>query len=107
MSSINGDKMVTFRCIMYILLYWSLGNLRQYPAIVFWSDDLIFSFLFLDADKEEAESEDELGGLFKILKQKSEHSDRIVINSADCSKFTVQKVKDWEIEEVNILSKKG
>ena len=58
-----------------------------------------------DADKEEAESEDELGGLFKILKQKSEHSDRIVINSADCSKFTVQKVKDWEIEEVQDLIK--
>jgi Fe-S-cluster-containing dehydrogenase component len=25
---------------------------------------------------------------------------------ADCSKFTVQKVKDWEIEEVNILTEK-
>ncbi|CAC5392616.1 BMS1 [Mytilus coruscus] len=58
-----------------------------------------------DADKEEDESEDELGGLFKVLKQKSEQSDRVAINSTDCSKFSVQKVKEWDIEEVRELIK--
>ncbi|XP_063445799.1 ribosome biogenesis protein BMS1 homolog [Mytilus trossulus] len=58
-----------------------------------------------DADKEEDESDDELGGLFKVLKQKSEQSDRVAINSTDCSKFSVQKGKEWDIEEVRELIK--
>ncbi|CAG2207768.1 BMS1 [Mytilus edulis] len=58
-----------------------------------------------DADKEENESDDELGGLFKVLKQKSEQSDRVAINSTDCSKFSVQKGKEWDIEEVRELIK--
>lgn len=36
------------------------------------------------------------------MKQKSEQSDRVAINSTDCSKFSVQKGKEWDIEEVII-----
>lgn len=50
----------------------------------------------LDEDGEEEEG-DKLGGLFKLKGEKQEKS---LLNGLDCSCFTVQGVKEWELDEV-------
>ena len=51
---------------------------------------------------ENKDTEDELGGLFRVLKSKSEKykTDRATINKTDCSKFELISKHDWDMEEV-------
>ena len=55
-----------------------------------------------DADKSEGneEEKDDLGGLFKLIKSKEDSKDRRTMNQTDCSKFFVESVQDWAVEEV-------
>lgn len=48
------------------------------------------------------EEEDEIGGLFKVLKQKSEAQsvDRVAVNSTDCSKCLKNSLIQLEVEKV-------
>ena len=60
-------------------------------------------YYIIDDDEEEEQNiEDELGGLFRVLKSKSEKNkaDRATINKTDCSKFEVTSKHDWDLEEV-------
>lgn len=51
--------------------------------------------------------DDELGGLFKVLKKKQEKKtdERLSINKTDCSRFFIPCVQDWDLEEVRELIK--
>ncbi|XP_060080432.1 ribosome biogenesis protein BMS1 homolog [Ylistrum balloti] len=53
------------------------------------------------------DDDDELGGLFKVLKRKQEKKtdERLSINKTDCSRFFIQTVQDWDLEEVRELIK--
>lgn len=74
-------------------------NITKYLAF------LILSFCDLadeTPEEEDKDDEDELGGLFRILKNKSEKnkSDRATVNKVDCSKFEEVSKHDWDLEEV-------
>ncbi|OWF49820.1 Ribosome biogenesis protein BMS1-like [Mizuhopecten yessoensis] len=53
------------------------------------------------------DEDDELGGLFKVLnkKQEKKNDERLSINKTDCSRFFVQHMQDWDLEEVRDLIK--
>ncbi|XP_033758019.1 ribosome biogenesis protein BMS1 homolog [Pecten maximus] len=61
----------------------------------------------VDEDENNGDEDDELGGLFKVLKKKQEKKtdERLSINKTDCSRFFVQNVQDWDLEEVRELIK--
>ena len=63
----------------------------------------LWSLVFLDESTEDDnKDDDELGGLFRVLKTKSEKNktDRASINKTDCSKFELISKHDWGLEEV-------
>lgn len=51
-------------------------------------------------DKDDEDEEDEIGGLFKVLKEKSEASSRAAVNSKDCSKCLINNLVKLELEQV-------
>ena len=64
-------------------------------------------FLFGVADElvlsdKECSEEEEIGGLFKVMRKKSE-KDRLQrdTHGLDCSKFTVSHIQDWSLSEVS------
>ena len=50
------------------------------------------------------ENEDDLGGLFKVVstkvKEKRSKSEGSDLNGRDCTRFVVEAVQQWDIEEV-------
>lgn len=55
----------------------------------------------VEEDKEGEEEDDELGGLFKVLKQKDEKNNlNVLVNMIDSSKCVFDKFQSWELEEV-------
>ena len=57
-------------------------------------------------EEEDGEEEDEeLGGLFRVLKQKSEagKEQKYNANLRDSSKFPVDAPHDWQMEEVSLV----
>ncbi|XP_046584794.1 ribosome biogenesis protein BMS1 homolog [Haliotis rubra] len=56
--------------------------------------------------KEEADKDtDEVGGLFRVLKQKKDKGrmGNSRLNNMDCSKFCEDSMHDWDLEEVRLL----
>ncbi|ESO87420.1 hypothetical protein LOTGIDRAFT_166570 [Lottia gigantea] len=66
----------------------------DYRKIVYGTD--------IKEEEYKEEKEDELGGLFKVLKQKNidNKNDRYSINKTDCSKFFPENPQDWSLDEV-------
>lgn len=61
----------------------------------------------VEEDKEGEEEDDELGGLFKVLKKKDEKNNpNISANMTDSSKCVPDKLQSWELEEVGQKVKK-
>ena len=65
------------------------------------------SLLLAVADNDEAadsEEDDELGGLFKILKKKSERErpDHQAMNQTDSSRPGAGRLQDWDLQEVSL-----
>lgn len=54
----------------------------------------------------EVDDEDEIGGLFKVLKEKSEAkvSDRAAINTKDCSKCSKYSFTQFDVDKVGFES---
>ena len=49
---------------------------------------------------------DELGGLFRVArKQKQDKFNKGHADGTDCSRFPVEQVRDWEVEEVKSVFK--
>lgn len=75
----------------------------MFQMVVVWD---IFSSDDADAaqslDKNDDDEDDEIGGLFRILKEKSESSstDRLVVNKTDCTKCHMHDVTLDNIEQV-------
>ncbi|XP_011456491.3 ribosome biogenesis protein BMS1 homolog [Magallana gigas] len=60
----------------------------------------------VEEDKEGEEEDDELGGLFKVLKKKDEKNNpNISANMTDSSKCVPDKLQSWELEEIQDLIK--
>ncbi|XP_048248671.1 ribosome biogenesis protein BMS1 homolog isoform X1 [Haliotis rufescens] len=57
-----------------------------------------------ETEKDEVD-EDEVGGLFKVLKQKKDKGrmGKSKSNDMDCSKFWEDSMHDWDLEEVRLL----
>ncbi|XP_053392079.1 ribosome biogenesis protein BMS1 homolog [Mercenaria mercenaria] len=55
-----------------------------------------------EADQGDEEDEDEIGGLFKVLKEKSEAQaiDRVAVNSTDCSKCLKNTLIQLDIDKI-------
>lgn len=67
----------------------------------------IVHFMKVEEDKEGEEEDDELGGLFKVLKKKDEKNNpNISANMTDSSKCVPDKLQSWELEEVGQKVKK-
>lgn len=61
----------------------------------------------VEEDKEGEEEDDELGGLFKVLKKKDEKNNpNVSANMTDSSKCVPDKLQSWELEEVGQKVKK-
>lgn len=61
----------------------------------------------VEEDKEGEEEDDELGGLFKVLKNKDEKNNpNVSANMTDSSKCVPDKLQSWELEEVGQKVKK-
>ncbi|KAJ8313478.1 hypothetical protein KUTeg_008971, partial [Tegillarca granosa] len=60
-----------------------------------------------EKNEDNQDADDELGGLFKVLKHKkdSASTNRYLVNKTDCSKFVVDNIRDWQLEEVQELIK--
>ena len=57
-------------------------------------------------EDKEVDEEDELGGLFKVLKKKDEKNNpQSSANLTDSSKCVPDKLQNWELEEVGQGSK--
>lgn len=55
-------------------------------------------------EEKEGEEEDELGGLFKVLKKKDEKNNpNVSANMTDSSKCVPDKLQSWELEEIQDL----
>lgn len=58
----------------------------------------------VEEDKEGEEEDDELGGLFKVLKKKDEKNNpNVSANLTDSSKCVPDKLQSWELEEIQDL----
>lgn len=58
----------------------------------------------VEEDKEGEEEDDELGGLFKVLKKKDEKNNpNVSANMTDSSKCVPDKLQSWELEEIQDL----
>ena len=57
-----------------------------------------------DAGDSDQEEDDEVGGMFKVARQKNmrEKVNRVTANATDCSRFHIADIRDWLEEEVGV-----
>ncbi|XP_075279079.1 ribosome biogenesis protein BMS1 homolog [Opisthocomus hoazin] len=59
---------------------------------------LIYGTAVEDEDHESEDAGDELGGLFRV--SRPDKASKQKANALDCSKFLIEKLQDWDLEEV-------
>ncbi|XP_039410002.1 ribosome biogenesis protein BMS1 homolog [Corvus cornix cornix] len=59
---------------------------------------LVYGTAVEDEDQESEDADDELGGLFRV--SRPDKASKQKANALDCSKFLIEKLQDWDLEEV-------
>ncbi|XP_074965426.1 ribosome biogenesis protein BMS1 homolog [Phalacrocorax aristotelis] len=59
---------------------------------------LVYGTAVEDEDHESEDAGDELGGLFRV--SRPDKASKQKANALDCSKFLIEKLQDWDLEEV-------
>ena len=57
-----------------------------------------------EADSDEEDKNEDVGGLFKVIKPSKDDKKKLRkgMNDLDCSSFSVDHVRDWTLEEVGV-----
>lgn len=74
------------------------GLLTNVVHVLWGNNHSWFHLAIEDEDNESEDAGDELGGLFHVSRPDKEAKQKA--NGLDCSKFLVEKIQDWDLEEV-------